>query len=167
MAEGRGGRSSGREERGAAEGGQGEEQRGQPGNSFSVPASGNGFSKYSGKNNISRTQPPAIRHPGSWRAFGDIRVTKLLFSERNIKKISFLYVRQEKLFPGCPRCSSPCPPSAAPLSSLPLLRPPRPSAIHSASLSPPCILRHEIPIGQKTGQNKTNCYCIFNKDSLL
>ncbi len=59
-----------------------------------APASGNGFSKIFRQSNIRRTQPPAIRHPGSLRAFGDIRVTKLLFAIRNIKKISFPYARQ-------------------------------------------------------------------------
>ncbi len=61
-----------------------------------APASGNGFSKIFRQSNIRRTQPPAIRHPGSLRAFGDIHVTKLLFFERNIKKISFPFTKQRK-----------------------------------------------------------------------
>ena len=61
-----------------------------------APASGNGFSKIFRQSNIRRTQPPAIRHPGSLRAFGDIHVTKLLFAERNIKKISFPFAKQLK-----------------------------------------------------------------------
>ena len=40
-----------------------------------------------------RTQPPAIRHPGSLRAFRAIHVPKLLGLERNIKKISYDFAR--------------------------------------------------------------------------
>ena len=61
-----------------------------------APASGNGFSKIFRQSNIRRTQPPAIRHPGSLRAFGDIHVTTLLMIGRNIKKISFPFTKQRK-----------------------------------------------------------------------
>ena len=42
-------------------------------------------------NEVLFTQPSAIRHPDSVRAFRDIRVPKLLVIERNIKKLSFSY----------------------------------------------------------------------------
>ena len=94
-----------------------------------APASGNGFSKIFRQSNIRRTQPPAIRHPGSLRAFGDIHVTKLLFVERNIKKISFSFTMQWKSMPRLFRPASawysPCRPvlpchAPAPLPSFPL-----------------------------------------------
>ncbi len=56
---------------------------------FAVLASENGFSKYSGIVCIRRTQPPAIRHPGSMLAFGDIHVTKLLFWNGILRKSHF------------------------------------------------------------------------------
>ena len=45
-----------------------------------------GFSKYSGISWEARTKPPSIRHPGSFRAFRDIRVPEFLDIGRNIRK---------------------------------------------------------------------------------
>ena len=45
-----------------------------------------GFSKYSGIGWEARTKPPSIRHPGSFRAFRDIRVPEFLDIGRNIRK---------------------------------------------------------------------------------
>lgn len=58
-----------------------------------VSAAADRFSKHSGE----AAKPDAaarIRHPGSKRAFRDIRVPKLLTYERNVKKILFACARQ-------------------------------------------------------------------------
>ena len=44
------------------------------------------FLRYSGGGCEMRTKPPSIRHPGSFRAFRDIRVPEFLDTGRNIRK---------------------------------------------------------------------------------
>ena len=44
------------------------------------------FLRYSGGGCKMRTKPPSIRHPGSFRAFRDIRVPEFLDIGRNIRK---------------------------------------------------------------------------------
>jgi len=53
-------------------------------------AAANGFLNILGKLWYA-TQPPSIRHPGSFRALRDIHVTKLLVFEQNIKKSQFAF----------------------------------------------------------------------------
>ena len=59
----------------------------------SYPASADGFSIYSGIV-VETDATPAIRHPGSERAFQDIHVLKLLDCGWNIKKISSSFAGQ-------------------------------------------------------------------------
>lgn len=54
-----------------------------------LPASLNGFSKYSNQTNDDRTQPPSIRHPGVFRAFTNIHVRKLLTKHGILRKSHF------------------------------------------------------------------------------
>ncbi len=76
-----------------------------------------------------RTQPPAIRHPGSLRAFGDIHVPKLLFTEWNIKKnLISLHKAAEIHAPPVPSCLR----LPFPVLSAPSLPCPRPSKLISA-----------------------------------
>ena len=44
------------------------------------------FLRYSGIGWEVRTKPPSIRHPGSFRAFRDIRVPEFLDMGRNMRK---------------------------------------------------------------------------------